>query len=272
MAVAGLMSFSLFAKAQIKNAITATVSIRGNSPDCKKMIENAGNQKRVATLTWDAGTQTAQLTYDPGATTKEAVLRRVALAGFDNEIYNAPLAAYSALGRECHYKGTPLTMDHSAENTALRTTGITDSTRLSKLEPLYKTYFAINNALIQSDTKAAAQKAGELYRFVKSVQMDALQPDEHTTWMHIREQLDQQSATLKAAAGIEKQRVAFASLSESIYQLLKASKAPYKIYYNECPMFNGGATWLSREESIRNPYYGAAMMTCGATKAVLGQQ
>ncbi|ANH83946.1 hypothetical protein A8C56_14105 [Niabella ginsenosidivorans] len=262
MAVAGLMSFSLFAKAQIKNAKTETVTIQGSSPACKKMIEYAGNRKRIARLTWNADTKTAQLTYNAKATTKEAVLKRVALAGFDNEVYNAPLSAYRMLTSECYYKGAPQTTDINT----------TDSTKdASKLAPLYRAYFAISNALVRSDEKTAGQKAGELHHLVKAVQMDALSPEEHTAWMHIKAPLNEQSAALKAAAGIEKQRVTFAALSESVYQLFKASKLPYKIYYNECPMFHGGATWLSREESIRNPYYGAAMMTCGATKAVIGQ-
>jgi hypothetical protein len=38
----------------------------------------------------------------------------------------------------------------------------------------------------------------------------------------------------------------------------------YEIYVQSCPMVrSGSADWLSREETIRNPYHGDRMMRCG---------
>lgn len=268
-----LMTGSIYAGAQINNEKTVTVTIRGNSTACKALIEKAGTQRKQAQLTWDPATQKAQLVYNSHTTTKDAVLRRVALAGFDNESYNAPAAAYQALSEECRYKGRittmpqPNTASSGMEQHDHHATSAT--TAASKLEPLYQAYFSIQQALAQADEKIVAQKAGELSGLVKAVKMGELSIDEHNAWMKVMKKLDQQAAALKAASGIKKQRAAFASLTESIYPLIKASKTSYKVYYNHCPMYNGGANWLSNEQGIRNPYYGSKMLTCGSTKETL---
>ena len=68
-----------------------------------------------------------------------------------------------------------------------------------------------------------------------------------------------------------KQRVAFASLSNAFYELLKVSKVDGPIYYQHCPMFNEGkgAHWLSKENAVKNPFFGAQMISCGSTVETL---
>ncbi|MCD2425608.1 DUF3347 domain-containing protein [Niabella pedocola] len=271
----GLATTFSYAHGQIKHSKTVTVSIRGNASACKTLIEEAGSQKKQAQLTWDAATQKATLVYNSHATTKDAVLKRVALAGFDNESYYAPLEIYRSLPEACKYKGDPETLPQQAHTgpTPMQgrtpTGSIPEVATASALEPLYKVYFAINNALVQSDDKAAAQKATQLNAAVKAVKMDVLSKNEHQVWMTVMGDLQKQAAALQSAGGIEKQRAAFGPLSETIYKLIKASSLPYKVYYNHCPMYKGGANWLSSEQGIKNPYYGSKMLTCGSTKETL---
>ncbi|MBO9620316.1 MAG: DUF3347 domain-containing protein [Niabella sp.] len=255
--------------APIKNAVTTTMTIQGNSADCKKMIETAGSEKQVSLLSWDPQTKQGRLTYNSKVTTPDAVLKRVALAGFDNDAYNAPASVYNTLSKTCRYrvalpfagqKETVTKQSHPAQ---------TIVAPASRLEPVYKAYFAIGDALVASDAKATAAKAAELGKAIDAVKMNELEPKEHGVWMSTMNTLNKEAAALKAASGIEKQRTAFAALSNTMYQLMKASKASYKIYYNECPMFNGGAHWLSNKETISNPFYGAKMLSCGSTKAVI---
>ncbi|MBO9592910.1 MAG: DUF3347 domain-containing protein [Niabella sp.] len=271
----GLATTFSYAHGQIKHSKTITVSIRGNAAGCKTLIEKAGTQKKSSSLTWDAATQKATLVYNPHVTTKDAVLKQVALAGFDNESYNAPAETYRLLPVACRYKGdqetvppqehtghTPVQQEHLSVTTS-------EIAAVSTLEPLYKAYFAINNALVQSDEKTAAQKAAQLSAAIKAVKMDALATNEHQVWMAVMGDLQKQAAALQSASGIEKQRAAFAPLSGTIYKLIKASSLPYKVYYNHCPMYKGGANWLSNEQGIKNPYYGSRMLTCGSTKETL---
>ncbi|PRX56126.1 DUF3347 domain-containing protein [Flagellimonas meridianipacifica] len=80
------------------------------------------------------------------------------------------------------------------------------------------------------------------------------------------------SATQKIAAtdNIKRQRKAFSDLSNEMEALLKGTVTSGKIYKDFCPMaLNGGAYWLSSIENIRNPYYGARMLSCGKVEEVI---
>ena len=64
----------------------------------------------------------------------------------------------------------------------------------------------------------------------------------------------------------EKQRIVFGTISSAMYGLLKKTEIRNaKIYHEMCPMaFNDkGATWLSSESDIKNPYFGKKMLECG---------
>jgi copper chaperone CopZ len=92
-----------FASAQIKNKTTETVQINGNCGMCKKAIEKAANIDNVAQVNWNANTRTAILTYDKKKTNPDAILKRVAEAGYDNEKFVAPDATYDKLHGCCQY-------------------------------------------------------------------------------------------------------------------------------------------------------------------------
>jgi hypothetical protein len=64
----------------------------------------------------------------------------------------------------------------------------------------------------------------------------------------------------------EKQRLAFGGLSSAMYGLLRQVELKNGgVYHEYCPMaFNDkGATWLSDESDIKNPYFGKKMLECG---------
>lgn len=90
--------------AQIKNAKTKTAKIYGNCFMCKAQIEKAGNRENIAQIDWNLHTQIATITYDSKKTTANTILKRIAMAGFDNDKYLAPDAAYQKLERCCRYE------------------------------------------------------------------------------------------------------------------------------------------------------------------------
>ena len=74
---------------------------------------------------------------------------------------------------------------------------------------------------------------------------------------------------LQSAADITSAREAFGPLSDGVIALVQAdgskdAAADLKIAY--CPMAK--RSWLQRDEQVRNPYYGAKMLTCGQLKPV----
>lgn len=73
---------------------------------------------------------------------------------------------------------------------------------------------------------------------------------------------------LAVAADIQSQRKAFAALSQFLVEVVKEQDLDQTIYVKACPMaLNGqGATWLSLEEQVQNPYMGQRMPRCGSVK------
>jgi hypothetical protein len=71
---------------------------------------------------------------------------------------------------------------------------------------------------------------------------------------------------LAAATDIKAARVAFGEVSTAITEYAEKTKsalgADVRVAY--CPMVN--KPWLTKDKTIRNPYYGAAMLTCGSFK------
>lgn len=69
-----------------------------------------------------------------------------------------------------------------------------------------------------------------------------------------------------AARDIAAMRARFKPLSELLTQ--EAPPAGYAKAY--CPMFQSGAPWIQKDGPIRNPYFGATMLTCGVIDAAPG--
>ena len=82
-------------------------------------------------------------------------------------------------------------------------------------------------------------------------------------WMKVVENLTADAKSINETKDIEKQRNVFNSLSKNIYIVIKASKPAGTIYYQYCPMKK--MNWLSKENTIKNPYYGSQMLSCGNT-------
>ncbi len=137
------------------------------------------------------------------------------------------------------------------------------------LEAVYNSYFAIKDALVKSDGQSAQRVAETLYDNISAVPMNQLSTDQHEIWMKYQKQLSSDAEQIKKSAKVDQQRKYFASLSKSMYQVMKAIKPGKTVYYQHCPMYNKGADWLSLEEAIKNPYYGSAMLTCGSTKETI---
>jgi hypothetical protein len=112
--------------------------------------------------------------------------------------------------------------------------------------------------------------ATELSAAVMAVPMDALWTlNCMRLWMQVMEPLANTSAGIASKSDLDTQRKAFAELTEPMFALVKARPGATPIYLDHCPMYEGGADWLSRDKAIRNPFYGAQMMSCGSVKETI---
>ena len=267
-----LLFSSSSCNAQIKNAKTEIVKIYGNCEMCEKTIETAGNVKKVANVEWNKDSKMATITYDSIKTNQDEILKRIALAGYDSDKFLAPDDVYSKLAGCCQYErvnktaivSTAVIEDHSMHN---QENVVETKQEVNQLKTIFESYFTLKDALIKSDGKLSATLAKDLLTNINSVKMEKLSSEEHTVWMKVMSSLKSNTEKMSETASVEKQRIAFMDLSAYFYDLLKVSKQENAIYYQNCPMYNDGkgANWLSKESTIKNPYYGSQMMSCGKT-------
>ena len=274
MAITLLLSITI-ANAQIKNAKTEKVKIYGNCGMCETTIEKAGNLKKVAQVDWDKDTKIATLTYDSTKTSQDEILKRIALAGYDSEKFLAPDAAYESLAGCCKYEReakVAVTADgktamENHKNHAHAETPKTDQVAENQLKPVFENYFSLKDALVKTDGKAASAVAKDLLSSINNVKMNELAMDAHMVWMKVLNDITADAKSISETQDIKKQRNVFMSLSKNMHDLIKAAKYETPVFYQFCPMANGGkgANWLSKDDAIKNPYYGSQMMSCGKT-------
>jgi len=280
MAITVLLSFTA-CNAQIKNAKTESVKIYGNCGMCETTIEKAGNKKKIAKVDWNKDTKMATITYDAKKTNQDEILKRIALSGYDSDKFLAPDDVYTKLPGCCQYDRVKKVVaktetpkvetkvdDHSGHNHSTTTTTekpVEVKQEVNQLKAVFDNYFAVKDALVKTDGNKSSAKAKELLTAINTVKMDKLTTEEHTVWMKVMKDLTFDAEHIADTKDASHQRDHFMSLSKNMYALIKVSKTETPTYYQFCPMANDGkgANWLSKENAVKNPYYGNQMLTCG---------
>ena len=119
-------------------------------------------------------------------------------------------------------------------------------------QDVLNSYLLLKNDLVQADAAKAIKDISALQKSVPG------------------SDVEQNIALVKAidkmanANNIDNQRKEFEEVSTLLWTVIKNDKnIDQQVYYQYCPMKK--AYWISKEESIKNPYYGKQMFTCGKT-------
>lgn len=262
--------------AQIKNSKTETARVYGNCGMCKKTIEKAANEKGVVDASWDVDSNLLTMTYDASKTNPDAILKKVAYAGYDSDKFKAPTEAYEGLHGCCQYErpreDTPKAASddaHKGHNmaSAEKPAQAEDAQQQAGIRQVLTAYYSIKDALVKSDGVEAAKAAATFSKAITGVAMDKMETKQHDVWMKVMSELKEDAEHIADTEDVKHQRDHFSSLSTNLHLVIKASNPEGEVYYQKCPMYNDGkgATWLSKEKAVKNPYYGSAMLTCGST-------
>jgi len=269
---APVLLFTMACNASMKNSKSVSVKISGNCEMCEQTIETAANVKDEVSLDWNKDNKIAIVSYDSTKTNTNEILKRVALAGYDNEKFLAPDDAYQKLAACCKYerstkKATQEPGDAQTNNIETKQDSVKQTVEVNQLILVSNYYFDLKNALIKANTASAAEKANDLSQALSSVKMEKLQDAQHIVWMKVYKNLIAASESITKSKNAEAQRAQFITLSENMYALMKVAQLETPVYYQNCPMYNDGkgANWLSLENNVKNPYYGSQMLTCGNT-------
>ncbi|EOR95146.1 putative Co/Zn/Cd efflux system membrane fusion protein [Arcticibacter svalbardensis MN12-7] len=124
----------------------------------------------------------------------------------------------------------------------------------SKVKQVYSSYILLKNAVFNANVrqvKLAAQTLKTALTAVASPKGIDL------------------SNKMANAPSLEVQRGLLTPLSAEVEKIIKASKLSSGIVYKQfCPMANNGegGYWLASESTIKNPYYGDQMSSCGSVE------
>ncbi|MCX2454120.1 DUF3347 domain-containing protein [Pedobacter sp. PLR] len=149
--------------------------------------------------------------------------------------------------------------DHAKEE---KTAAVAETGQVSlkddKLNAVYPHYIHLTTALTNGDVAEAKVAAQAIELGAKALSNPAA--------------VLALATKISNATDIEVQRVAYAALSDDFIQRAKASGVTGgEIYVEYCPMAmnDKGASWLSNQKDIKNPYYGESMLTCGEIKETI---
>ena len=132
------------------------------------------------------------------------------------------------------------------------------SLKNDQLNAVYQQYLLLSDALVNADLATARETSMAL-----ELGASALPDGEKLTGL---------ATKIAAATDIDVQRTLFSSLSNEMIAKVKAiGLQSGEVYIEYCPMAmnDKGASWLSNQKIVRNPYYGNSMLDCGEIKETL---
>lgn len=140
------------------------------------------------------------------------------------------------------------------------------------IKEIVEYYLQLKDAFVNDNSNDAADAGKNIVAAFVKLDKNSLSSEQKEFYEDIEEDAMEHAEHIGENAGnIEHQREHFDMLSANIYDLVKefgGGQTLYKIY---CPMYNDkkGAIWLSESKTIKNPYYGKKMLTCGSVKEEL---
>ncbi len=135
-----------------------------------------------------------------------------------------------------------------------------DSTK-AKPALLLSAYYNLKDALVSSNANTASVSAAEFVKAINSADKEVIKEESRTALLS-------DAVVISQTKDLKLQREKFAALSINLFALAKTVKLTTEpVYLQYCPMKK--ASWLSNSKTIKNPYYGSAMLTCGSVKETL---
>jgi Cu(I)/Ag(I) efflux system membrane fusion protein len=140
------------------------------------------------------------------------------------------------------------------------------------LKPLLESYLKLKDFLVKDNFKEALSNSKKMSSILKNINMGDFKGDAHKLWMKHSSILEKELKKVNNSKDISEIRGHFKPISEQMIALFKTfGKIDATLFIAHCPMAdnNKGADWLSKEEKIKNPYFGAQMLTCGSVTTTI---
>jgi len=168
-------------------------------------------------------------------------------------------------GSQEHKETTTVEVQNVQEKTEVSQ----ESTKQFSTSEIIANYLKLKNALTKDDSNAAAIASKSLLKTFNSTDTSSLDTKLKNVLLSILEKSSVHAKYIgDNPSKIDHQREHFIMLSNNINDLIITFGSKQKLYQDFCPMANEGkgAIWISEVKEIKNPYYGAEMLSCGSLK------
>lgn len=126
----------------------------------------------------------------------------------------------------------------------------------SQLSQLLTSYYSIKDALVAGNINKASAAATSFLKTLSGTDNKLIAKDKLPA-------MEKDAGAIAQMKDIKHQREHFADLSVNMLAVAKSAKlSSQPVYSMYCPMKK--SYWLSSEKTVKNPYYGSAMLTCGS--------
>jgi Cu(I)/Ag(I) efflux system membrane fusion protein len=135
-----------------------------------------------------------------------------------------------------------------------------------EMASIVQAYLDLAVSLSRDDAEAARTAARALTAALDGATLGGLSGASGAAWSAARRDLSARASAMARAADIAAMRRELRSLSEGMEEAVRTfpSGQVGPLYRAICPMVEGGTgSWLTREPKVENPYWGAAMFSCG---------
>lgn len=162
--------------------------------------------------------------------------------------------------------------EHIAESGEVKTIQASytdlDKNAGSFVSAVVQDYLNLKEALVKANDGEASKYADALNTWIKDFDKSFFTIDQKKDFDKIENELRQASGAISGST-LAEQRKKFIKLSNGMDQLVKTFAAGQTLCLEYCPMYEGGAVWLSDAKEIVNPYYGDDMLNCGMVKEII---
>jgi tetratricopeptide (TPR) repeat protein len=139
--------------------------------------------------------------------------------------------------------------------------------------PVLSAYYGLKDALVGDNSKNAATNAKALKTALANIDTKDWTAKQRSAYESVAKKMETDAQHIADnGTKIDHQREHLETLSNNLFTITKSLKINSEpVYQQFCPMANDGkgAYWLSKDNKVKNPYYGKSMLTCGSVKEML---
>lgn len=158
----------------------------------------------------------------------------------------------------------PVSIDYS---------GQVESKFQKQLTELAMQYIALKDLMVEGNGGEIRKAGINVKTALSDVDMSLTKGAAHMHWMAMLSPMTESLEIITASGDRDVQRLQFINLSKALINSVQSfgTSIESPLYVQYCPMANNnqGATWISKEENIVNPYFGDVMLTCGNVESII---